>query len=332
MYSLQNQASQRGVNQQMALQMNNMDALRELSANSLRPTTLAIDPLPLPAVDPGLTEILRRPPVGLRASASNPMLPLAQNNISTSSSSAINNDLMMMQMMMQQQQQQQQRQSPVFGANSAYQERPRIQFTGFNCKTPMWSYLGPKLIYVCYKAAQNSPTVTTGGPTGFNFTEEQNKDSKQVKAREYQEELARQVREKQLQKQREKDEQERLDKRLLAETAQYNPFGRGGGGAPLKDRDGNIIANLSQAKNAANVGSDHPAQYSPRSFSQAPPTFDMEPRRNSAEQFLNSGTRNMFFEKKREVRSGSDEPSFARGGNGIFGEGKVIHINKSRPV
>lgn len=161
-----------------------------------------------------------------------------------------------------------------------------------------------------------------------------------MKAREYQAELARQVQEKNLKKQREKDEQDRLDRKLLAETAQHNPFGRGGAGAPLKDRDGNIIANLSQAKSAANTGYDMGGGGgSPRANSQPPfaaaaaahhPSYMFEPalRRGSAEGF---GLGAMDFgpdpTTSRKNRANSDEPSFARGGNGIFGEGKVTkHI------
>lgn len=36
----------------------------------------------------------------------------------------------------------------------------------------------------------------------------------------------------------------RYDKRLEEENKQYNPFGRGGGGAPLKDSSGNILGML----------------------------------------------------------------------------------------
>lgn len=164
--------------------------------------------------------------------------------------------------------------------------------------------------------------MTTGGLQAFNFTEDQQQDSKQSKAREYQQELARQVREKQLQKQREKQQQELLDKKLLAETANFNPFGRGGGGAPLKDKDGNIIANLSQAKNAVNI--DVPNQPNANQYSAYNPTqYQLPTQRVSTEISLGS---HRDYEKKS--RTGSDDQSFARGGNGIFGEGKVS-FNKS---
>ena len=38
-----------------------------------------------------------------------------------------------------------------------------------------------------------------------------------------------------------KAEQEAYDKRLNEEIANYNPFGRGGAGAPMKDTTGNVI-------------------------------------------------------------------------------------------
>lgn len=38
-----------------------------------------------------------------------------------------------------------------------------------------------------------------------------------------------------------KAEQEAYDKKLNAEIANYNPFGRGGAGAPMKDNTGNVI-------------------------------------------------------------------------------------------
>nr|XP_022314230.1 trichohyalin-like isoform X28 [Crassostrea virginica] len=59
--------------------------------------------------------------------------------------------------------------------------------------------------------------------------------------RSYQEELDRQIEEKRYRKQREKEEQMRYEKKLDDEIKNYNPFGRGGGGAPLRDNQGNIV-------------------------------------------------------------------------------------------
>jgi hypothetical protein len=70
---------------------------------------------------------------------------------------------------------------------------------------------------------------------------------KQIKAKEYLEELAQQVREKKQQKQREKDESDRLDRQHEVDNANFNPYGRSGCGAPLKNRGGDTMANLRQA-------------------------------------------------------------------------------------
>lgn len=83
--------------------------------------------------------------------------------------------------------------------------------------------------------------------TGFNFSEYDAKDMKQIKAKEYLEELAQQVREKKQQKQREKDESDRLDRQHEVDNANFNPYGRSGCGAPLKNRGGDTMANLRQA-------------------------------------------------------------------------------------
>ena len=40
----------------------------------------------------------------------------------------------------------------------------------------------------------------------------------------------------------EQDERERCDAKLEADMKNYDPWGRGGGGAPLKDNHGNLIS------------------------------------------------------------------------------------------
>jgi hypothetical protein len=184
----------------------------------------------------------------------------------------------------------------------------------------------------------NKP-ITAGADGGFNFSEEQNKDLKSMKTREYLDELQRQVREKQLLKQREKEDAERAEKKMLAEQAYNNPFGRAGGGAPIKDKDGNVVADLSQVRADPNA-------YSPRSaFAPPPPQnsigfvpsiYDHPGSLNQA----NSRSSDMLammmanqpspfgFESNRNkaapmLTNGAGEPSYARGGNGIFGDAKV---------
>ena len=42
-------------------------------------------------------------------------------------------------------------------------------------------------------------------------------------------------------KEQQKREKEAYDRKLEEEIRNYDPFGRGGGGAPLKDNQGNLI-------------------------------------------------------------------------------------------
>ena len=50
-----------------------------------------------------------------------------------------------------------------------------------------------------------------------------------------------QMRIKEKKKEEAKREQEQYDKKKEAEAADYNPWGKGGGGAPMKDTHGNLI-------------------------------------------------------------------------------------------
>ncbi|XP_069007777.1 centrosome and spindle pole-associated protein 1 [Embiotoca jacksoni] len=62
----------------------------------------------------------------------------------------------------------------------------------------------------------------------------------------YQEALKQQIKERQEHKIREKEEKERYDAKIEAEMKAYNPWGRGGGGAPIKDQKGNLVSDLNQ--------------------------------------------------------------------------------------
>ncbi|XP_062297968.1 centrosome and spindle pole-associated protein 1 [Scomber scombrus] len=60
----------------------------------------------------------------------------------------------------------------------------------------------------------------------------------------YQEALRQQIKEREERKKREKEEKERYDAKINAEMMAYNPWGRSGGGAPIKDRRGNLVSDL----------------------------------------------------------------------------------------
>ncbi|XP_048142673.1 centrosome and spindle pole-associated protein 1 isoform X6 [Corvus hawaiiensis] len=69
------------------------------------------------------------------------------------------------------------------------------------------------------------------------YSEEKAKPSKEATLS-YQQELQQQIREREERRRQEREEKEKLE----AEMRNYNPWGRGGGGAPLRDAEGNLIS------------------------------------------------------------------------------------------
>ncbi|XP_073187042.1 centrosome and spindle pole-associated protein 1 isoform X6 [Lepidochelys kempii] len=95
------------------------------------------------------------------------------------------------------------------------------------------------------QAVSNIGQRNTGGrPRGLGiFPEEKPKPFKES-AFSYQEELQQQIREREERRRREKEEKERYEAKLETEMRNYNPWGKGGGGAPLRDTKGNLITDL----------------------------------------------------------------------------------------
>ncbi|XP_017668021.1 PREDICTED: centrosome and spindle pole-associated protein 1 isoform X6 [Lepidothrix coronata] len=75
------------------------------------------------------------------------------------------------------------------------------------------------------------------------FSEEKTQSSKEATLS-YQQELQQQIREREERRRQEREEKERYEAKLEAEMRNYNPWGRGGGGAPLRDAKGNLITDL----------------------------------------------------------------------------------------
>nr|XP_039257204.1 centrosome and spindle pole-associated protein 1-like isoform X1 [Styela clava] len=67
---------------------------------------------------------------------------------------------------------------------------------------------------------------------------------KKQQIQEYQDELKIQIAQKEREKKAARQEQERYDLKIEEEARNYNPWGKGGGGAPMKDRQGNLITDL----------------------------------------------------------------------------------------
>ncbi|XP_031460731.1 centrosome and spindle pole-associated protein 1 isoform X3 [Phasianus colchicus] len=73
------------------------------------------------------------------------------------------------------------------------------------------------------------------------FSEEKSKPYKEATLS-YQQELQQQIREREERRRQEREEKERYEAKLEAEMRNYNPWGKGGGGAPLRDAKGNLIS------------------------------------------------------------------------------------------
>ncbi|XP_077387796.1 centrosome and spindle pole-associated protein 1-like isoform X2 [Festucalex cinctus] len=109
----------------------------------------------------------------------------------------------------------------------------------------------------------NSESGTTAPHTGLllpekprltrertlNYAEDLKKQSAtywQNDARERSSDLLNKIQEHQERKRAEREEQERYEAKVAADMKRHQPWGRGGGGAPLKDSTGNLIADLKQ--------------------------------------------------------------------------------------
>ncbi|MEE6463821.1 hypothetical protein FKM82_006063 [Ascaphus truei] len=93
---------------------------------------------------------------------------------------------------------------------------------------------------------EDQPLQRAGDGQGASlglFPEEKPRQSKQ-KAHSYQEDLEQQILERNARRRKEKEERERYDAKLEADMRSYNPWGKGGGGAPLRDSRGNLITDL----------------------------------------------------------------------------------------
>ncbi|KAM4687563.1 centrosome and spindle pole-associated protein 1 isoform 2-T3 [Discoglossus pictus] len=86
----------------------------------------------------------------------------------------------------------------------------------------------------------------TGASLGV-FPEERTRQSKAA-ATSYQEDLEQQIRERNERRRKEKEEQEQYEAKVEADMKNYNPWGKGGGGAPLKDSSGNVITDLKRLR------------------------------------------------------------------------------------
>ncbi|XP_056680017.1 centrosome and spindle pole-associated protein 1 isoform X17 [Monodelphis domestica] len=78
--------------------------------------------------------------------------------------------------------------------------------------------------------------------TGLYFEDKPKPTSESVQT--YQWDLQQQIREREARRKKEQAEKEEYEAKLEAEMRSYNPWGKGGGGAPLRDARGNLITHL----------------------------------------------------------------------------------------
>ncbi|XP_070556233.1 uncharacterized protein [Ptychodera flava] len=70
--------------------------------------------------------------------------------------------------------------------------------------------------------------------------------NKKIDPKSYQQELLEQMKENEYKKKKARAEEDAYNRKLEEEARDYNPWGKGGGGAPMKDVKGNIVADLRQ--------------------------------------------------------------------------------------
>uniref|UniRef100_UPI00398F1A85 centrosome and spindle pole-associated protein 1 isoform X2 n=1 Tax=Pristiophorus japonicus TaxID=55135 RepID=UPI00398F1A85 len=107
---------------------------------------------------------------------------------------------------------------------------------------PMQAY--PQTSFVDQAFTTNAHDATNVRNLGGGFLPEQKVVLSKESAQSYQDSLKKQMQEREERKRKEKEETERSDAKLEQEMRIYNPWGRGGGGAPLKDADGNLLTDL----------------------------------------------------------------------------------------
>ncbi|GFS05391.1 centrosome and spindle pole-associated protein 1-like [Elysia marginata] len=166
-----------------------------------------------------------------------------------------------------------------------------------------------------------------GPATGMDFgTDEDRKRDQREQQSAYREELERQMVEKNFKKQREREEKERYERKIEEEARNYDPFGKGGGGAPMRDQHGNVISDLRQMRNDnINRGND---PYTPR-FAAPPASYSPELQLSARTGAGGNATRAANSYRDDLIgpppvqTTAEGETSHARGGHGIFGMPKT---------
>ncbi|XP_076419811.1 centrosome and spindle pole-associated protein 1 isoform X12 [Peromyscus maniculatus bairdii] len=120
--------------------------------------------------------------------------------------------------------------------------------------------------------------------------EDKPKPSKQS-LQSYQEALQEQIREREARRKKERLEKEEYEAKLEAEMRIYNPWGKGGGGAPLRDAKGNLITDLNRM-HRQNVDAYHNPDARTHEDKRAIVSIDQNLATSSAENLEDSANKN----------------------------------------
>ncbi|KAK6179964.1 hypothetical protein SNE40_012204 [Patella caerulea] len=158
-----------------------------------------------------------------------------------------------------------------------------------------------------------SPTMAYNDIRGVgeadpNDDTEAERKAKRAQAQIYQRELERQMEEKKYKKTLEKQEQERYERKLEEDIKNYNPYGRGGAGAPMKDAQGNTVADLRALQKG----------YSPRYD-----TGYVDPYISPRGVARAASPKDDLIKTPPAQTTALGEATHARGGHGIFGHPKT---------
>jgi len=99
------------------------------------------------------------------------------------------------------------------------------------------------------------------GTTGLFPSDDVTADERKRKSMNYQEELKHQMELKRREKDLQKREKERYEEKKDAEARAYNPWGKGGGGAPMRDLQGNLISDLRRMRQTNDEFNLDPSKY-----------------------------------------------------------------------
>ncbi|CAF0876383.1 unnamed protein product, partial [Didymodactylos carnosus] len=162
---------------------------------------------------------------------------------------------------------------------------------------------------------------------GFQIGREADKDAEQANKKRYQQELQQQMREAQMRKMKEKADKDEYDRKLEADIQTYNYFGRGGGGAPMRDKDGNVVANLADLNTKPpQMSSRQPPSSQQYQHPQPPSQQYQHQQDDKIYQIGTSSIHDAPYYNGEQVGQNSvrpESPNYARGGNGIFGNAKT---------